>query len=468
LLTWHPLYSSVAAAFRADLSGRIVYRDAQKVDTQSTAARMLEQQRLRNQQQRRGLNFGELFLQRSDLSKSNPVNRNAHVVHCRSGDVIPCRVDAMDESGVLVSTADSGRGLIPHEKIKAVEFVSNSPPPSIDQAKRERLLTIPRLQKSDPPTHLLCSHNGDFLRCNVIRTENDQLRVQVQSEETLIPRNRIAQIIWFHRDEYDSELPSESEPLDQQTRDQASNNESSDEYRGLVQAVLADGKRATFTPATVVDGFIDGVSPWVGQCRFDLGSVDQLLIGSLIKEDVVEFAYNQWKLRRAVEPLVTAAMQGDQPGSGGAQSPLVGMPAPELSLLLLDGTEFDLAGNQGQIIVLGFWASWSAPSMELLPQVIEAVGEFDSGLVRLVTVNLQESAEQVRTALTRQQLQPLVALDRDGVAAERFQATVVPQLVIVGADGVVKGLHIGGGPEVMPRLKEQIAQLLDSTIPSPP
>jgi hypothetical protein len=145
-----------AASLRGELTGRIVYRDALKVDKQSAAARMLEQQRIRNQQQRRGLNFGELFLQRSDLSKSNSVNRNAHVVHCRSGDVIPCRVDAIDESGVMVSTADSGRGLIPHDKIKAVEFVSNSPPPSIEQAKRERLLTIPRLQKSDPPTHLLC------------------------------------------------------------------------------------------------------------------------------------------------------------------------------------------------------------------------------------------------------------------------------------------------------------------------
>jgi thiol-disulfide isomerase/thioredoxin len=308
----------------------------------------------------------------------------------------------------------------------------------------------------------------------VLRTENELLRVQVQLEETLIPRNRIAQIIWFHRDEYQRELPlPKSDPIEPPLMDgpasvPAANSQPVDEYHGMVQAVLADGKRATFTPTAVVDGFIDGTSPWVGPSRFDLGSVDQLLIGRQIKDEVAEFAYNQWKLRPAVEPLVTAAMQGDESGSGRSDSALVGTPAPELALTMLDGSDFDLAEHRGQIVVLGFWASWSAPSMELLPQLIDAVGEFDLNVVRLVTINLQESTEQVRTALARQQLQPAVALDRDGVAAQRFQATVVPQLVIVGADGAIKGLHIGGGSEVVPRLKEQIAQLLDSASPPAP
>ena len=55
-----------------------------------------------------------------------------------------------------------------HEEIKAIEYVTNAPPPDLEAAKRERLLTIPRLQKSAPPTHLLCSHSGDFLRCRLI------------------------------------------------------------------------------------------------------------------------------------------------------------------------------------------------------------------------------------------------------------------------------------------------------------
>ncbi len=413
-MRWHPLNSMTSARIRRDVQGKVVYRDPPRIDSQSAAARMLAQQRLRSQQQRRGLNFGELFLRRADLTKDSPVKRDAHVVHLRSGDVIACRVDAIDENGVVLSTVNSDRGFVPHEKVKAVEFVSNSPPPSIDDAKRARLLTIPRLQKSAPPTHLLCSHNGDFLRCRLLSTQDASFRVEVQTEEFLVPRERVAQIIWFHPDEREATETSAAQVVSVNVE-----NAEVAGYVGFVQVVLNDGKRVTFTPTGLADGTIEGTSQWVGNCQFGLGSVDQIVLGDQIAAEVADIAYNQWKLQPAVEPLVTAAMQGDGGRTSGTESPLVGSEAPEIKLDLLAGETFQLSRCKGQIVVLDFWASWCAPCMQTMPLLTEAMAEFDPSQVRLVSVNLEESAQQIEEVLERQQIRTTVALDIDGVAAQR-------------------------------------------------
>lgn len=448
-VAWHALNSSTAARIRSDAMGKVIYRDPPKTDSRGAAAKMLAEQRLRNQQQRRGLNFGELFLLRADLSKTSPSKRDAHVVHLRSGDVIACRVDSIEEKGVVLSTAHSDGGFVPHEQVKAIEFVSNSPPPSIDEAKRDRLLTIPRLQKSLPPSHLLCSHNGDFLRCRLIGTFGDLFRIEVQSRELQVPRNRIAQIIWFRPDENEWSSAS-SQPLP------------SIGYQGLVQAVLNDGKRVTFALTGLKENAVEGTSQWVGKCRFDLGSVDQLLFGSQIAIDVSDVSYNQFRLRPAVEPLVTAEMQGDGAIPAHPGSSLVGSLAPAIRLPLLDGDSFDLAECRGQTVVLGFWTSWSAASMQTIPLVTAAVAEFDPSLVRLVYVNLQEPSELIRAVVERHGIDAPVILDSEGVLTQPYQVSEIPQWVLVGADGQVKGLLVGAGAEVVERLRVQIQELIGS------
>jgi thiol-disulfide isomerase/thioredoxin len=408
------------------------------------------------QQQKRGLNFGELFLRRADAEKSKLTRRDAHVVHIRTGDVIACRVESIDQRGVHLSTVDSEDGFVPRAKVKAIELVTNAPPPDLAAAKRDRLLTLPRLQKSSPPTHLLCSQNGDYLRCRLLAMDEDNVYVEVQLEEIQIPRNRITQIIWFH----DDELPKQDKESGK-AADPPSADESESPFLGLAQVLRRDGKRLTFDPIEVTEKTIAGTSEVLGKCRFDLMEVDQLIFGARIGEEVADFAYNQWKLHPATEPLV-AQDSPDGPVMG-SDSPLIGADAPEVRLELLDGSDFQLSKCKGQIVVLDFWATWCAPCMQTMPLIEEAMAEFDPEKVRLVSVNLEEPADHVRGVLDRHGLNLTVALDIDGVAAQRYQANAIPQLVIVGPDGKVERLYVGGGSRVVEQMKAAIAELLESS-----
>jgi thiol-disulfide isomerase/thioredoxin len=229
----------------------------------------------------------------------------------------------------------------------------------------------------------------------------------------------------------------------------------------MAQVLKRDGKRVTIDPTEVTAKSLLGISEVLGPCSFELLQIDQLIFGSRIGQEVSNLAYNRWRLHSAIEPLV-AQDTGEGPVVG-SESPLIGTDAPEVKLELLDGGDVLLSQLRGKIVVLDFWATWCAPCMQTMPLVEEAIGEYDSEQVQLLSVNLEEPADHIRSVMERHNLSAPVALDVDGLAALRYQARAIPQLVIIDADGKIHRLYVGGGPAVVEQMKAAITELLEAS-----
>jgi thiol-disulfide isomerase/thioredoxin len=447
-LAWHPDISRVASPLRPGVSGRIVYRES------PPPPRMVQ---ANAQATTRQLGFVDAFSQ--GLSR-NPAPTTpsgaARTLHLRSGDTIPCTVSRIDESGVHMQTAMSDATFVAHDKIKALELVPGLGAPRINKLKQDRLLTLPRLQKDSPPTHLIRSENGDILRARLVGMDETLARVEVRLDETTIPRSRIAQIIWLHADELDeagtpataNENPPSQPPA-------------GEDGAMRVQALDRQGVRLTFFAEEVAGSILSGTSDVLGPCRVDLEQVDQLLLSSAIDKAAAELAYHQWRLHPAIEPKIAQDFPVDSPGGlSGTESSLVGKPAPDFNLDLLAGGKFRLADAKGQVVVLDFWATWCGPCLQAMPLVDDVVDEFRDQGVRLVAVNLEEAPAQIRATLERHKLDVEVALDRDGVAALKYQAVAIPQTVIIDREGKVARLFVGGGPQLADSLREALRAVL--------
>jgi len=457
-LVWKPVGSRTASPLKAGSFGTICFEKPRPSAASEEPA---------GNQQGRG--FANLFLKKVEQlpqASTKPVPR--HSLHLRTGDVIPCSLLAIDDRGVLISSPVVDEQLIPHARIKALELIPEARVPSLQDAKKERLLTLPRFQKASPPTHLLCSKTGDFLRCRVLSLNKDLLNVEVQLEELSLPLNRVAQIIWFHPDEMPAKAPeggsaqtsSQSAPAEAvsenpesaatlHTGEQETADDPDHSLANQIQVLTENGKRATFTPRAVRGGVIQGVSDVVGECRFELSQLDRIIIGAEISAVAVQLPFQQWKLQPSVEPLVAQDLGNDD----GTSSPLVGKPAPKLDLELLGGGRFSLAGQKGRIIVLDFWATWCGPCIQTIPLMEGMMQEFPPEQVQLISVNLEEPAQQIQAVLERHRFHLTVALDRDGVAAHRYQATAIPQVVVVNGQGIVTHVFVGGGPNMVQLLK---------------
>jgi thiol-disulfide isomerase/thioredoxin len=300
------------------------------------------------------------------------------------------------------------------------------------------------MQRDAPPTHLICSVNGDFLRGRIVDMDANRLKVEVRLETREIPRNRVAQVIWLHADELGDKLPA-APPADgpRPTR---------------VQAVNAGGDRLTFGLKRCDGKTVSGTSEVLGAVRADLATVDELLIGGWIERSAAKLAYHAWKLHHAQDPKFVKADAADSPPTG-TESALVGQPAPAFQLDVLDGSKFKLADRKGRVVVLDFWATWCGPCIQSMPLVEEVIKDFADRDVELLAVNMEERPEQVKAVLERHKFGVPVAIDRDGGVAAKYAVTAIPQTVVIDRDGKVARLFVGGGKGTADALRQALLEL---------
>lgn len=440
LLVWRPDLSRNASPLRPGLSGRIVYRDPPPAKPKKPAAELEEPPR-------KPINiWSSKPAEPSPGGRpSLPVRAGQPSLYLRTGDTIPCDVTRIDERGVSFQTTQTDTTFLTNDQVKSVELITTKNGPSLEETKRDRLLTLPRAQKDSPPTHLICSKNGDILRGRIVEMDDARLVVEIRLERKEIPRDRVAQIIWLHPDEL-------KDPKNVDSPGAASD-------RTRVQVVNATGNRLTFLLESSDGRSVTGKSEALGQCRADLAEADQLLFGSFIEMSVAQLAYHSWRLHHAIEPIFAQDDGGGDGGSSGTESSLVGKPAPQVQLDLLGGGKFKLADLKGRVVILDFWATWCGPCVQAMPQVDELARQFADAGVELIAVNMEEQPEAIKSMLERHKLNVKVALDRDGAAAGKYAVTAIPQTVVIDRNGTVARLFVGGGKNTMEGLKKALEEL---------
>ncbi len=469
-LNWQPRNTNFGSPLAANVSGRVVYRD--RPTPPRSQLRQVGQRAaggggglraaavaaapaagggagggggLRGAAMRAGGQAGVQNAAQSDALQPTggpKPKKGEAVLHLRCGDTIPGLVTRIDENGVTFQSTVSDATFVPHAQIQAIELMPEAKSTSIARQKKERLLTVPRMQRDNPPTHLIRSDDGDYLRGRLLSMNESELEVEVRLEAKTLPRAGIARIIWLHPDTNEAAPAANALPG---TR---------------VQALQGDGNRLTFYATRFEGSVLSGTSELLGNCHVDVGQIDELLFGTAIEAEAESLVFHQWQLTAAAEPLANPDGEGADGEAAGLDSALVGKQAPDFQLDMLDGTKFVLAENRANVLVLDFWASWCGPCRQAMPQVDKVAREFADQGVKLVAVNLAETPDQVRAALAQLQLDMPVALDRQGRVAEQYGASAIPQTVIISRDGVVQRLFVGAGNHFDEQLRAALRAVL--------
>jgi thiol-disulfide isomerase/thioredoxin len=435
-LVWQPSFSTAASPLARGVAAQIICRDpppATPVVVRTTGRVAFAPAGARP--------LSVLEIENRAMNVARRAAGAQPILHLRSGDTIPCTISDISEKGVTFKSAVGDATFLPHSRIKVLELMPEATPVAIDRLKKERLLTLPRMQRDNPPTQLIRAANGDYLRGRLLSMDDKQLQIEVRLEKRTILRQDVARIIWLHPDELDPDAA----PVVEETRGTR------------VQALPADGNRLTFYPEKLAGSILSGRSDLLGQCRVDLASVNQLLIGAAIERSAAQLTFHQWKLSPALEPLPEP--DGEAGDSDGLQSPLVGKPAPDFELEMLEGGKFRLSRELGSVVVLDFWASWCGPCLQTMPQIDAVAGEFAADGVKLIAVNQQEMPERIREVVDRLQLKAPVALDSEGLIGEKYGAITIPQTVIIDRQGNVVRVYPGGGSTFGERLRTALEEV---------
>ena len=383
----------------------------------------------------------------------------------RTGDVVEGTIKSINEKGVTFESPSTTTKFVPHSNLESVTLRPNRDAVNETPQKLERLMTVPRSMKADPPTHLFVSTNGDYLRGRLVSLDETKVVIEVRLENVEIPTEQLAQIYWLHDRSWEKDdkgaKPAEGKLAEEKPVEEKAAENKTAEAGAIFQvhAIRKDGRGLTFAPEALSEGKLVGTSQLLGRCEQSLAELQVILFGRDVGAQARALKKELWTLSLAQLPKV---YQEGESGAGESQSPLVGKPAPDFKLESIDGSTYQLSQQLGKVVVLDFWASWCGPCMKTMPEVDRVVKEVGGNDVTLVAVNLQEGKERINTALGRLAITANVLMDIDGEIAQQYQANAIPQTVIIDRAGNVAHLFVGGGPKFVEQFSAALKATLDA------
>ncbi len=84
-----------------------------------------------------------------------------------------------------------------------------------------------------------------------------------------------------------------------------------------------------------------------------------------------------------------------------------------------------------------FWASWCPSCVEEIPELKKLEAESSESGIEIVSVNVQESREDVDKFLKKKGITYRVALDEEGDVASRFGLVGLPAAVLLAKGGEI-------------------------------
>jgi thiol-disulfide isomerase/thioredoxin len=205
----------------------------------------------------------------------------------------------------------------------------------------------------------------------------------------------------------------------------------------------------------LIDGILTGEHPQLGPCRVAIGDVQSILLGDRPNR-FHQYAFLKWKPRSALEPLF---VDGEHDGHRTSSS-LVGEEL-QIDVKTINSNDLlDFDEYRGKVLVLEFWASWCAPCMRSMPQLIEELSQFSKDQVELIAVNQGEDDATVSSVISTHGWKLQAALDTSGAAARSLGILSIPQTIVVDQRGVVSAVFLGASDRLHSEIVAEIKALL--------
>ena len=118
-------------------------------------------------------------------------------------------------------------------------------------------------------------------------------------------------------------------------------------------------------------------------------------------------------------------------------------PTPPLALPDLSGREKKLSSWRGNVLIVSFWATTCDPCRDEIPIMSAMAKRHREEGLRLVAVNVGDSAARINTFLAKWPVAGTVLHDRNSTVSKQWDAVGLPANYLVDRGGSIRYWHLG-------------------------
>lgn len=138
----------------------------------------------------------------------------------------------------------------------------------------------------------------------------------------------------------------------------------------------------------------------------------------------------------------------------------IGSPAPDFTLIEIQGKNWTLAELKGKVVFLHFWATWCPSCREELPAIQRLHASLPEEQVVILTVLYNDDPSRAKYMAGQIGATFPVTVDPDGLAAKAYGLTGVPETYIIDQQGILREKIIGALPWDEPGSRQRLQQYL--------
>lgn len=124
-----------------------------------------------------------------------------------------------------------------------------------------------------------------------------------------------------------------------------------------------------------------------------------------------------------------------------------------------DGKPVTVSQHRGKVVIVTFWASWCGPCRRELPMLAHVQKTVGRDHLEVIAINLNEPRRDFAAVVRANRKQfDLTYIHDKGETADLYGVESVPNMFIIGTDGVVEHTHVGYGEDM---LQSFVGEMLD-------
>ena len=157
--------------------------------------------------------------------------------------------------------------------------------------------------------------------------------------------------------------------------------------------------------------------------------------------------------------LYVGVHKARQPGASLTSHLTLSSPAPDFSLVSLDGKTMRLSDFRGKAVLLNFWATWCGPCKIEMPWFVDFQKEYGSQGLQIVGVAMDDaSTEDIAKFAKDMGVNYPILIGKEAVGDQYGGVPALPETFLISRDGKIMDKIIGlrGKAEIEDAIKKAL------------